>query len=195
MFKEMSKQLFDIQCKCGVLNEKERRLYEYAYNLLISRVGVYLLIVVCGIWMKNLKEIFVFLLAFTILRQYVGGIHLEKEESCVVISGILVCITGQYLRCLPDITIVTLVMWIVSSSLIFFLAPIECRHKKLDFTEYRVYKERSRFFLGIECLLIIFVWILGYLWIVKGIIAAQVILAMNLLLGWIKEKFILELKK
>ena len=80
MIEKVAKQLFDTQCRCGMLDEKERNLYEYAYNLLICRVIVYLLIVVLGICLGSLKEIIVFLLAFIPLRQYARGLHLDPTH-------------------------------------------------------------------------------------------------------------------
>lgn len=191
MPEKMAKQLFDFQCKCGVLNEEERRLYEYAYNLLICRAIVYLMIAVSGIWLGNLKEIIVFLLAFSPLRQYTGGMHLEKAERCIAASGILVCIAGQYLRYFPVFNKAAFLMWMAAIGIILVMAPIGCRNKKLDLIEYRVYRKRSRVLLGIECVFIVSAIIVGCTWISKGIVLAQAVLSVSLVLGWIKENFLL----
>ncbi len=79
MWKKMAGRLFELQSRNGILEEKDRRLYEYAYGVLLGRVVIYLIIVILGIITGgNWMEMIVFLLPFTVLRQYAGGIHLEK---------------------------------------------------------------------------------------------------------------------
>lgn len=189
MIKKIAKQLFDFQCKCGVLEERDRRLYEYAYNLFICKVVAYLGIIIASIWLGNLKEILVFLSAFIPLRQYVGGFHLKKAERCIVASGVMVCMAGQYLNYFPMPTVITFFLWIVAIGLISVLAPIGCINKKLDTVEIEVYRKRSRILLGMECLLVIFTHYMGFFWLSKSIIVAQIILAVSLLLGWKNNNF------
>ena len=190
MAKKIASQLFAFQCKHDILDEKDRRLYEYAYNLLFCRVSVYLLIVIVGIWQENLKQSFVFLLAFIALRQYAGGIHLKKEEVCIVASGTMVCMVGQYLKYQPLPSYSTIVIWMVADILIFLLTPIGCSNKKLDPIEHKVYGRRSRIILTVECLMVVYMLYAGCLWLAKGIMVAQIILAMSLLSECMKEKIL-----
>ena len=78
MWKKTTGWLFEVQKRNGILEEKDRRLYEYAYGVLLGRVAIYLITVILGIATGNWLEMLVFLLPFTVLRQYAGGIHLEK---------------------------------------------------------------------------------------------------------------------
>ena len=93
----MAGRLFELQSRNGILEEKDRRLYEYAYGVLLGRVVIYLIIVILGIITGNWMEMIVFLLPFTVLRQYAGGIHLEKAGGCMAVSGILVLLCSLYL--------------------------------------------------------------------------------------------------
>lgn len=93
---KMAGRLFELQSRNGILEEKDRRLYEYAYGVLLGRVVIYLIIVILGIITGNWMEMIVFLLPFTVLRQYAGGIHLEKAGAAwlfpVSLSFYAVCI-------------------------------------------------------------------------------------------------------
>ena len=103
MWKKTTGWLFEVQKRNGILEEKDRRLYEYAYGVLLGRVAIYLITVILGIATGNWLEMLVFLLPFTVLRQYAGGIHLEKAGSCMIVSSILVLLCSQYLACiLPE---------------------------------------------------------------------------------------------
>ena len=67
MWKKMAGRLFELQSRNGILEEKDRRLYEYAYGVLLGRVVIYLIIVILGIITGNWMEMIVFLLPFTVL--------------------------------------------------------------------------------------------------------------------------------
>jgi accessory gene regulator B len=97
VWKKTTGWLFEVQKRNGILEEKDRRLYEYAYGVLLGRVAIYLITVILGIATGNWLEMLVFLLPFTVLRQYAGGIHLEKAGSCMIVSSILVLLCSQYL--------------------------------------------------------------------------------------------------
>ena len=52
MAKKIASQLFAFQCKHGILDEKDRRLYEYAYNLLFCRVSVMFLFCLVAVFLE-----------------------------------------------------------------------------------------------------------------------------------------------
>lgn len=195
MLEKIAGCLFDIQCRRGILEEDKRKLYVYAYNLLLSRVSVYVVLVAAGILLGNLKEMAVFLAAFIPLRQYAGGLHLKKAGSCIVASGILVCVSGQYLKYYPDITGTTIAIWIVAVCILLTLAPVDCANKRLDLTERKVYKRRLCILFCVECIFLVIVFLMGFKWISKEIMLAQTILAVSLILGRIKNFFDIRLVK
>ena len=43
MWKKTTGWLFEVQKRNGILEEKDRRLYEYAYGVLLGRVAIYLI--------------------------------------------------------------------------------------------------------------------------------------------------------
>ena len=68
MWKKTTGWLFEVQKRNGILEEKDRRLYEYAYGVLLGRVAIYLITVILGIATGNWLEMLVFLLPFTVRR-------------------------------------------------------------------------------------------------------------------------------
>ena len=103
MRKRIIDWIFTLQSQRGILGEKERRLYTYAYGLHLNKIAIYAIIAIVGTITGNLIGMFSFLLPFTILRQYAGGIHLEKPMNCIIFSGFLVFGCGQYLAVASDI--------------------------------------------------------------------------------------------
>lgn len=193
MWKKMAGRLFELQSRNGILEEKDRRLYEYAYGVLLGRVVIYLIIVILGIITGNWMEMIVFLLPFTVLRQYAGGIHLEKAGGCMAVSGILVLLCSLYLASAPAVIWQMRIIWFVAVGVIFIMAPVDASSKKLDAKEKKVYGMRARVILVIECAIAGVFSVSGYSLIVNGIMVAHIVLASGLILGWIKNFFDKEL--
>ena len=194
MWKKMAGRLFELQSRNGILEEKDRRLYEYAYGVLLGRVVIYLIIVILGIITGNWMEMIVFLLPFTVLRQYAGGIHLEKAGGCMAVSGILVLLCSLYLASAPAVIWQMRIIWFVAVGVIFIMAPVDASSKKLDVKEKKVYGMRARVILVIECAIAGVFSVTGYSLIVKGLMVAHIVLASGLILGWIKIFFDKELE-
>ena len=193
MWKKMAGRLFELQSRNGILEEKDRRLYEYAYGVLLGRVVIYLIIVILGIITGNWMEMIVFLLPFTVLRQYAGGIHLEKAGGCMAVSGILVLLCSLYLASAPAVIWQMRIIWFVAVGVIFIMAPVDASSKKLDAKEKKVYGMRARVILVIEGAIAGVFSVIGYSLIVNGIMVAHIVLASGLILGWIKNFFDKEL--
>lgn len=193
MWKKMAGRLFELQSRNGILEEKDRRLYEYAYGVLLGRVVIYLIIVILGIITGNWMEMIVFLLPFTVLRQYAGGIHLEKAGGCMAVSGILVLLCSLYLASAPAVIWQMRIIWFVAVGVIFIMAPVDASSKKLDAKEKKVYGMRARVILVIECAIAGVFSVIGNSLIVNGIMVAHIVLASGLILGWIKNFFDKEL--
>lgn len=193
MWKKMAGRLFELQSRNGILEEKDRRLYEYAYGVLLGRVVIYLIIVILGIITGNWMEMIVFLLPFTVLRQYAGGIHLEKAGGCMAVSGILVLLCSLYLASAPAVIWQMRIIWFVAVGVIFIMAPVDASSKQLDAKEKKVYGMRARVILVIECTIAGVFSVIGYSLIVNGIMVAHIVLASGLILGWIKNFFDKEL--
>ena len=194
MWKKMAGRLFELQSRNGILEEKDRRLYEYAYGVLLGRVVIYLIIVILGIITGNWMEMIVFLLPFTVLRQYAGGIHLEKAGGCMAVSGILVLLCSLYLASAPAVIWQMRIIWFVAVGVIFIMAPVDASSKKLDAKEKKVYGMRARVILVIECAIAGVFSVFGYSLIVNGIMVAHIVLASGLILGWTKIFFDKELE-
>lgn len=183
MRKRIIDWIFTLQSQRGILGEKERRLYTYAYGLLLNKIAIYAIIAIVGTITGNWIGMFSFLLPFTILRQYAGGIHLEKPMNCIIFSGFLVFGCGQYLAVASDIGKILCALWVAAILLIFVLAPIDTKGKKLDKTAKKIYGRRARGVLVIEVMIAICFWVCGFIVVTKGIAIAHIILMVGLITG------------
>ena len=189
MYKKIAGRLFELQRQSGLLEEKDRSLYEYAYGLLLNRAIIYFIIAGLCIITGNWVEILAFLLPFTILRQYAGGIHLERAASCMVVSMIIVLGCGQFLAKYPTITISFVILLLIAVGIIFLLVPVDTGNKRLDDLEKKVYGRRARIILTLEFIVACSFLLTRYGMIAKGIAVAHIVLAGGLILGQAKNFF------
>lgn len=190
MFNSLSKKIVSYQFKKGVIEEKEKNVYEYAYNLLFSRIAVYVIMLVVGALLGNLKEIILFVIFFSPLRQYAGGYHLDKTWKCICASALLILLSGQYIRFFTFVYILHLFLWLVAVSVIIGFAPIDCSSKRLDQTERFVYKKRALIVLSLELVIATLCGLTHYTSITKAIFVVHTIVAINLVLGFVKNYFL-----
>lgn len=133
MRKRIIDWIFTLQSQRGILGEKERRLYTYAYGLLLNKIAIYAIIAIVGTITGNWIGMFSFLLPFTILRQYAGGIHLEKPMNCIIFSGFLVFGCGQYLAVASDMQPIKLyyqIFFLLYMEKEYLLIPTDYIHTK-----------------------------------------------------------------
>lgn len=187
MQKKVVDWLCDLQSQRGIFKAEERSLYEYAYRLLLSRIFIYSIIIALGIITGNWLEMFSFLLPFVFLRQYVGGIHLNKVASCIITSSSIVLFNTQYLAVKPILTVPTIVFWLVAGGIIYLLAPVDNSSKVLDEAEMHIYGKKAKIIFMIECIVAFGLYFTQYYIITKGIAMAHIILAFGLILGETKN--------
>lgn len=195
MRKKVIDWFFTLQSQREILGEKERRLYTYAYGLLLNKIAVYAVIAIIGMITGNWIEMVSFLLPFTILRQYAGGIHLKKSIICICVSSFLVFICGEYLAIDSMMDITFWVIWLIIIGIIFLLSPVDTGNKRLSEVEKEVYGKRARILLVVEFILGLSFYAIGIVVVAKGIAVAHIILASSLVLGTVKNFFACKLGK
>lgn len=189
MQKKVVDWLCNLQSRRGIFKKEEHSLYEYAYRLLLSRILIYSIIIAMGIIMGNWLEMFSFLLPFVILRQYVGGIHLEKISSCMIVSSIIIFFNTQYLTAKPSLTVPIIILGLVADGIVYMLAPVDNSNKKLDEVEKQIYGKKAKIILMIECIVAFVLYFTQYAIIAKGIVMSHIVLAFGLILGETKIFF------
>ena len=132
--------------KRGVIEEKDRDVYVYGSELLISESICTLLVVCISLCTGKLVETVIYLFTYIMIRVYAGGYHASSHRNCIMIFnlgyvGVLYIMEIlQYFGILKLLDILTLVATII----IFGMAPIEDLRKPLDEEEKFIYREKSR---------------------------------------------------
>ena len=137
---KITKKLVDI----NVIEEADSELYEYGF----WQGGVlffnFLTVVLLGILFNMLLESMIFLVFYGVLRTIAGGYHARTQNTCYILSIILMMVVLIMLKTFHWNTILCCILTILSISVIFILAPVQDENKLLDETEKKIFKKLSR---------------------------------------------------
>ena len=145
----------------GVENPEERAVIEYGLKQGVNILLGLIVMIIIGFLMGILGESVIFIFTFVPLRIFAGGYHSKTQFRCAVVSVLLVTVTFCG------------IIYIVNSFFVFFLmlfsflviykyAPVQNGKRPLDELEFIIYKKRSRVIMGVEFLVFIVLFIIGY---------------------------------
>lgn len=183
---KISKQLK----KEHIITEEDAKLYQYGIeNGIVLAINIITSIMI-GVVTGKLGTILVFLLFYSILRSYSGGIHCNSRWLCYVSSiGILLFPIFSE-KILMDLVIepVRNVILVFAFLVIFFLSPVESKKKQLDEEERRYFKRVSHCIAAIQgCTLVILYCKALYSYFCAGYVSI-VLVAFFMILGKVSAK-------
>ncbi|SCG82403.1 accessory gene regulator B [Proteiniborus sp. DW1] len=128
-----------------VANEENIDLYIYGLEILIITIIKYLGIFIISFLLGVVKEALVFVLAFSMLRNQAGGVHLDSFWQCFIITNVITfsCIFLSKALPINHTAIYQIIMLIVSIVLVLIFAPVDTENKPLNELEKKLYKRRS----------------------------------------------------
>ena len=142
--------LADYVIKKGMVDEEERDVYEYGFQIGIELGCFVLYCIALAAYMDMLIGGALFFLIFAPLRAYAGGLHLERFHSCFILS----CLTYSAVLALvkyvqaPQIPVFLLV--ITFGAAVYILYPVENNNRKVDEEDDRYFRKKLRIFLSLH---------------------------------------------
>ncbi|MCR1954715.1 accessory gene regulator B family protein [Clostridioides mangenotii] len=125
------------------IENNDYELYSYAFEVLISSIGNFIIILIIGALFNRFTETLLFLVFYCPIRQFAGGFHAESYTKCLLfflsiyIANIL--IIDKLIRL--EVTTPILALAFISYIGMLFLVPQEHRYNPLSIEEKKKYKE------------------------------------------------------
>jgi len=170
-------------CQLQIVKDEDKELYAYGFwqgaILIINLITV----LIIGLLFEMLWQTMVFTVAYMMLRMVAGGYHASSQRNCYFLSIILFISALCMIRWVTWSLYLCLIITVLSSITIFFLAPVEDRNKPLDDLELQVYKKRSRIVLCLLLFLALTFLISGKLTILSCITVSFFASAIMLIVG------------
>lgn len=142
MINQFSKQIIDLialQTKQRIDNE-QLEVYIYGLECFINTAVPVILLTIFSFLSNSVFETWLWIVTFTILRRYTGGYHAPSQLACMTSStglGIINTLLIQYhtfhWSCIA-------LCYVIYTTLILFLCPIESFKKKLTSLQRKQHK-------------------------------------------------------
>ena len=165
MIKRAVTRLVSAQIRLGTIQESNRKVYEYGYQLMIEAFINVVISLLLGAVLGCFKEVVFFLIVFMPLRSFCGGYHAAKTWQCTVLSNLvvlLVIVVSKVSLLAGIITPVYILGDIVIGGMIVLFAPVDNENRRLGEKERRRYKMTASVIMSVEALLCIILCVISF---------------------------------
>jgi len=183
MFGDLSERITERLIENKTIQREDKEIYHYGIQQgLIALVNLGTTIVI-GLVFGLLLESILFLVAYMPLRSFSGGYHARTAVRCYFFSIVMMSAVLFVMRYVMYSGLICGCLSVISSSVIWFLVPVEDRNKPLDDLEKAVYGKRAKGIVMPECMISLLAAFCG--WERLGMCMTLVlgVMAMMLLLG------------
>lgn len=145
MIHKFAQMIADYLCNNETIKEDEKDIYIYGYEIMLSNVVNFLIILSLSLFLNQLIDGFLFYITFIITRQYCGGYHANTYLKCNLIFGFLCLLTLFFSNILyPYISFISLmILFFIYIGCIFEYAPIDNEYKRLSEKDKKKYRKIS----------------------------------------------------
>ncbi len=153
MINRIVASLIDYQIKQGILQENERNLYHYGYQMMIEYVLNILAALFIAMVLDAYGIVIIFTLTFMLIRSYTGGYHAGTGLSCFIMSAVMqiIVILGVRLICGADFPIGgVLTIEIFITPYILYKVPVAVPNRPISENERIHFRKRARIIYALE---------------------------------------------
>lgn len=123
------------------MTSEEREICRYGYEIVLSSIAGYLLVIGIAAVTGSLMECLVYLVVFVTMRLHCGGYHANTYQRCFLSMGCVFAVYLLILNWVQQIGIPVMAgMLLVSAAAVLLWAPVENKNKPLSKAE----KKRER---------------------------------------------------
>ncbi|MBQ8800074.1 MAG: accessory gene regulator B family protein [Lachnospiraceae bacterium] len=178
----------------GTISREDKEIYVYGMQqgmIALLNLGTTILL---GMVFGKLLECIVFMVAYMPLRSFAGGYHAKTAIRCYIFSIVMMSAVLWVMRYVMYSGLVCGCLTAIFGSMIWFLVPVEDRNKPLDDVEKVVYRKRARGILLFEIVIMVISLLLNDKRIAICMMMVFGIMAIMLLLGQWKNRYLRKLQ-
>ena len=188
MLKEFSNKITKKLVDINVIEEADSELYEYGFWQGGVLIFNFLTVVLLGILFNMLLESIIFLIFYGVLRTIAGGYHARTQNTCYILSIMLMIVVLIMLKTFPWNIILCCILTVLSISVIFILAPVQDENKLLDEIEKKFFKKLSRIISLLYGFIIFLLFLFNKNELAYCVVISLFTLTIMLVLGKIRNK-------
>lgn len=145
MIADFAEKISNTMVDRGIVQKEDVELYQYGIENSIIVAGNLLASALFGILTGRLGVVLVFLLFYSTLRTYSGGVHCKSKLGCFILSMLILLVpVFSYEWVMEMVTFpVIFAVGVIAIVVILVLSPVESINKPLDDEERKYYKRIS----------------------------------------------------
>lgn len=185
---KISENFINTLSKNNIINEENAEIVKYGFELLILKALFFVICIFIGAIMSEIIESVLFAVSFTLLRSYAGGYHAKTKTRCFVLSLMTIILALVFCKFAVEfngVIYVSFIISIISSVIIWFVAPVDTINKRLDKLEIKVYRRKTRIIIIIEFCALIALLLLNLYGIYFSIVLSIIAELILILIGYI----------
>ncbi len=190
MFEVLSERVIGWLLENESFPREDKEIYRYGIQqgmIALLNLGTTMVI---GMVFGKLLESILFMVAYIPLRSFAGGYHAKTAVRCYFFSIVMISAVLWVMRYVAYVGLICGCLTVISSSVIWFLVPVEDRNKPLDDVEKVVYRKRARGILLAEIVITVISLLLNSRRIAICMTMAFCVMAVMLLLGQWKNGYL-----
>lgn len=169
-----------------VIKDGDYEIYQYGLEQLLTSILELLTLLAIGLIMGMIWQVMIFVLSFMLLRKYAGGYHASTPVRCYLLTNLVILSVLSVMKYIGIIIFIYLGLFMVSSTIILALSPVQAVNKELDEIERIIYRKKTIFIWSVEAFLAIGTSVSKHYEISICIFMAVIILGVSLMLGHIE---------
>lgn len=187
---EFSKWISDKMVDRGIVQKEDAALYQYGIENGITVAGNLLASVLFGVLTGRLGVVLVFLLFYSTLRTYSGGVHCKSKLGCFILSMLILLVpVFSYEWVMENVLFpIIMIIGVISIVVILVLSPVESINKPLEDEERKYYKRISHCIVTLQGCILAFLYCMDiYEYFYAGY-SSLILVAIFMILGKISTK-------
>lgn len=146
LIESISKRLTDFFVKNGLIKEYDSEIYSYGFEMFVSEIISWLIIVPIAIISGEFLESMAFVFSFIIFRTFGGGYHANTHYGCILsftFIYLIGLIVGKTIS--TDISFYLIGACLTAAGILLWLfAPIDHKNKPFDEDDFKRLRKKTR---------------------------------------------------
>lgn len=158
--KKIAEKISNKMVDRGIVQKEDAELYQYGIENGITVAGNLLASALFGILTGRLGVVLVFLLFYSTLRTYSGGVHCKSKLGCFILSMMILLVPiFSYEWVMEMVAFPALfAVGVIAIVVVLVLSPVESINKPLDDEERKYYKRISHCIVALQGCVLAFLY-------------------------------------
>ena len=142
----LSNYLLRVLLKNEIIETDKIEIYQYGYEIMISTIITFLIVLISGIILDCLPAAILYFLIFAVMRQIYGGYHAQHYWSCNTLFAVVTVSVLLLFKFFPmdGIGAIHYTFLLFSVLVVFVYAPVENENKPISEKRKVLFRKISR---------------------------------------------------